>query len=71
MAKDEVTLEDVFAAKTVDELTLRLGARAMPIAGKSKLAAVGNAMDAELGALTDYLASLDESLGPVGAGLGQ
>jgi len=63
MAKDEVWLADVFAAKTVDELTLRLGARAMPIEGKRKLAAVGNAMDGELGALTDYLASVDESLG--------
>jgi bacillithiol biosynthesis cysteine-adding enzyme BshC len=63
MARDEVSLEDVFSAKTVDELTLRLGARAMPIEGKRKLAAVGNAMDAELGALTGYLATLDQSLG--------
>jgi bacillithiol biosynthesis cysteine-adding enzyme BshC len=63
MAKDEVSLEDLFAAKTVDALTLRLGARAIPIEGKRKLAAVGNAMDAELGTLTDYLASMDESLG--------
>jgi hypothetical protein len=35
----------------------------MPIEGKRKLAAAGNAMDAELGALTAYLASLDDSLG--------
>ena len=63
MAKDEVTLKDVFEAGTVAELTQRLGARAMPIEGKRRLAAVGNAMDAELGALTSYLASMDESLG--------
>jgi uncharacterized protein YllA (UPF0747 family) len=63
MAKDEVTLKDVFEAKTVETLTQRLGARAMPIEGKRKLAAVGNAMDAELGALTGYLESLDASLG--------
>ena len=63
MAKDEVTLKDVFEARTAAELTQRLGARAMPIAGKRKLAAAGNAMDAELGALTEYLASMDESLG--------
>jgi bacillithiol biosynthesis cysteine-adding enzyme BshC len=63
MAKDEVSLEEVFTAKTIDALTLRLGARAMPIEGKRKLAAAGNAMDAELQALTGYLASLDESLG--------
>ena len=63
MAKDEVSLTDVFEAKTVEALTQRLGARAMPIEGKRKLAAVGNAMDAELGALTGYLESVDESLG--------
>jgi bacillithiol biosynthesis cysteine-adding enzyme BshC len=63
MAKDEVSLRDVFEAGTAAELTQRLGARAMPIEGKRKLAAVGNAMDAELGALTSYLASMDESLG--------
>jgi bacillithiol biosynthesis cysteine-adding enzyme BshC len=63
MAKDEVTLKDVFEAGTVSELTQRLGARAMPIEGKRKLAAVGNALDAELGALTSYLAAMDESLG--------
>ena len=33
---------------TAEELAQRLGARAMPIEGKRKLAAVGNAMDAEL-----------------------
>jgi bacillithiol biosynthesis cysteine-adding enzyme BshC len=63
MAKDEVSLKDVFEARTVVELTQHLGARAMPIEGKRKLAAVGNAMDAELGALTSYLASMDASLG--------
>jgi hypothetical protein len=44
-------------------MALRLGARAMPIEGKRKLAAAGNAMDAELAALTGYLAAMDESLG--------
>ncbi len=63
MAKDEVSLKDVFEAKTAAELTQRLGARSMPIEGKRKLAAVGNTMDAELGALTDYLMSMDASLG--------
>jgi bacillithiol biosynthesis cysteine-adding enzyme BshC len=63
MAKDEVSLDQIFAAKAVDELALQLGARAMPIEGKRKLAAVGNAMDAELGALTGYLAEIDASLG--------
>jgi len=63
MAKDEVSLKDVFDAMTESALTQRLGARAMPIEGKRRLAAVGSAMDAELTALTQYLGSLDESLG--------
>ncbi len=48
---------------TAEELAQRLGARAMPIEEKRKLAAVGNAMDAELTALTEYMSGLDESLG--------
>jgi uncharacterized protein YllA (UPF0747 family) len=48
---------------TVEELAQRLGARAMPIEGKRKLAAAGNALDRELTALTEYLAAMDESLG--------
>ena len=61
MDKDEVQLPD--ALTTAEELAQRLGARAMPIEGKRKLAAVGNALDAELNALTGYLAGMDESLG--------
>ena len=63
MVRDEVSLKDVFEAKSVEALTQRLGARAMPIAGKRHLAAVGNAMEKELGALTSYFESMDESLG--------
>lgn len=63
MAKDEVSLDDIFTEKTVQALAHRLGARAMPIEEKRKLAAVGNAMDAELTALTDYLGAVDASLG--------
>ncbi len=63
MDKDDVSLRDVLEAKTKEALAQRLGARAMPIEGKRKLAAAGNAMGAELDALTGYLASMDESLG--------
>ena len=35
----------------------------MPIEGKRKLAAAGNAMDTELAALTEYLTAIDASLG--------
>ena len=45
---------------TPEALAQRLGARAMPIEGKRKLAAVGNAMDEELTALTEYMTAMDE-----------
>jgi bacillithiol synthase len=61
MDKDEVQLPD--AMTTAEVLAQRLGARAMPIEGKRKLAAVGNAVETELSALTTYLAGMDESLG--------
>src|SRR5271168_3080708 len=61
MDKDEVQLPD--AMTTPEELAQRLGARAMPIEAKRKLAAVGNALDSELSALTEYLRGMDASLG--------
>ncbi len=61
MDKDEVQLPD--AMTTAEELAQRLGARAMPIEAKRKLAAVGNAVETELSALTAYLGGMDVSLG--------
>ncbi|HEY8996780.1 MAG TPA: bacillithiol biosynthesis cysteine-adding enzyme BshC [Edaphobacter sp.] len=61
MEKDEVQLPD--AMTTAEELAQRLGARAMPIALKRKLAAVGNALETELDALTEYMRGIDASLG--------
>ncbi len=61
LTQHELQLPDVMT--TPENLAQRLGARAMPIEGKRRIAAVGNAMDAELTALTDYLASMDDSLG--------
>ncbi|NYF81152.1 bacillithiol biosynthesis cysteine-adding enzyme BshC [Granulicella arctica] len=61
MDRHEVSLPDAMA--TAEALAQRLGARAMPIEGKRKLAAVGKAMDAELAALTEYLGAMDASLG--------
>jgi bacillithiol synthase len=61
MDKDEVQLPD--AMTTAEELAQRLGARAIPIEGKRKLAAVGNAIETELAALTEYMGGMDESLG--------
>ena len=61
MARHEVSLPD--AITTSEALAQHLGARAMPIAAKRKLAAVGNTMSVEVDALTEYLASMDASLG--------
>lgn len=59
----EVDFLQIVAAKTIDDLALRLGARAMPIEGKRKIAAVGNAMETELTALIDYMTAMSADLG--------
>ncbi len=61
MDKDEVQLPE--AMTSAEALAQRLGARAMPIELKRRLGAVGNAMDAELEALTAYLGGMDAALG--------
>jgi bacillithiol biosynthesis cysteine-adding enzyme BshC len=63
MAAHEVEFSQVLESKTVEALALRLGARAMPIEGKRRVAAVGNAMDAELAALTEYMTAMSADLG--------
>lgn len=63
MARHEVQFLQVLETRTAEEMTVRLGARAMPIEGKRKLAAAGNAMDAELSALLTYMESLSPDLG--------
>jgi bacillithiol biosynthesis cysteine-adding enzyme BshC len=63
LAAHELQVPQVWAAKTAEELGVRLGARAMPVEGKRKIAAAGNAMDAELTALTEYMTALSADLG--------
>lgn len=63
MARHEVSLPQIFEAKTPEELALRLGARSMPIEGKRRIAAVGNALEGELAALLSYMESLSPDLG--------
>ncbi len=63
LAAHEVQLSQVFEARTPAELAVQLGARALPIEAKRKLAAAGNAMDAELTALTAYMTSMSADLG--------
>jgi bacillithiol biosynthesis cysteine-adding enzyme BshC len=63
MAAHEVQFTQALEAKTTDALALRLGARSMPVEGKRKIAAVGNAMDTELTALTEYMTAMSADLG--------
>jgi bacillithiol biosynthesis cysteine-adding enzyme BshC len=61
MEQHELTFPDALAS--AEELAQRLGARAMPIEAKRKLAEAGNALDQALNAAQDYLGTLDPSLG--------
>lgn len=63
MAAQELGAEQIWETKTVEALALKMGARAMPIEGKRRLADAGNAMDAELTALTGYMTAMSADLG--------
>lgn len=65
LQRHEVGLPDVIQSGLKDplELAQRLGARAISVIGKRKLAAAGNALDTELSALATYMHSLDPGLG--------
>ena len=62
LRQHELTPERVFS-ETQESLSQLLAARAMPIEGKRKLAAAGNALDGELDVLLDWMRSLDAGLG--------
>lgn len=62
LRKHELTLERVFQGNA-DSLAQLLAARAMPVEGKTKLAAAGNALDEELTPLLAWMHGLDEGLG--------
>ena len=62
LRQHDLAPERVFS-ETKDSLTQLLAARAMPIEGKRKLAAAGNALDGELEGLLTWMRSLDEGLG--------
>ncbi len=61
MERHEVQLPD--AMTTAEALALRLGARAMPIELKRRIAATGHALEAELEVLLAYVTGMDASLG--------
>jgi bacillithiol biosynthesis cysteine-adding enzyme BshC len=62
MAQHEIAVPDLIAMHP-DEMAQRLGARALPIEGKKKLAAAGNALDEELKTVTEWMVRLDRELG--------
>jgi bacillithiol biosynthesis cysteine-adding enzyme BshC len=63
LRRHELTLEQVFGEESAATLALRLAARAMPPETKKRLAAAGNAFDAELTMLVEWLQSQDKGLG--------
>ncbi len=65
LARHDVSLVDVIASGLKDplELAQRLGARAISVVGKRKLAAAGLALQTELASLATYMHSLDPGLG--------
>ena len=62
MERHEVSLTEMLSSRP-EELGHRLGARAIPIDGKKKLAAAGNALDDELKTLTEWMHAVDAGLG--------
>ena len=62
LKRHEIDLPSLFGT-TEDALAQRLGARALPIEGKRKIASAGNALDAELNDLVTWMQSVDEGLG--------
>ena len=63
LRRHELAIESLFAEENPGALALRLAARSMPPETKRTLAAAGNAMDAELTSLVEWLQSQDKGLG--------
>ncbi len=63
LRRHELTLEQVFAEDNAGSLAQRLAARSMPPETRIRLAAAGNALDAELTALVEWMQSQDKGLG--------
>jgi len=62
LRRHELSIDHLFH-EDAPSLAKRLAARAMPIETKKKLAAAGNALDAELTTLLDLMRAQDEGLG--------
>jgi bacillithiol biosynthesis cysteine-adding enzyme BshC len=64
--RNELGIARVFA-ETRDSLAQLLAARAMPVEGKVKLSSAGQALDAELTPLVEWMGKVDAGLGKSGA----
>lgn len=62
LQQHEVALMDLWTMRPED-MAQRLGARNIPIEGKKKLAAAGNALDEELKSVSAWMHAMDASLG--------
>ena len=62
LVKYQLQPEDLFATGDQD-LAQRLAARSIPVEGKQLIASAGNALDAELAALTEWMSRISETLG--------
>lgn len=60
--RHELSLEQIFD-ENASSLAQRLAARSMPVETKQKLAAAGNALDAELTTLVEWMQAQDKGLG--------
>jgi len=64
LRKHELSLDRMFSqGASPSSLAQLLGARAMPVEGKQKLAAAGTALDAELAPVIEWMGKLDAGLG--------
>lgn len=62
LTQRKLSLQDVMASQP-EELAQRLGAEILPEEGRRKLQAAGDALDAELKTVTEWMARLDAGLG--------
>jgi bacillithiol biosynthesis cysteine-adding enzyme BshC len=65
LRRHELTFDRIFS-ESLDGLTQLLAARALPIEGKRKMSAAGNALDGELNALLEWMHAMDAGLGRSG-----
>jgi bacillithiol biosynthesis cysteine-adding enzyme BshC len=65
LRKHELSLDRVFE-ESAENLAKLLAARSMPVEGKQRIAAAGNALDTALDGLLDWMKALDAGLGQSG-----